>query len=126
MSPRRAAHSFPLGRRTITDVRIEYLDEHLDAICQRQGIGLALCIRAAEEARRLGMSNLYLFTFDKQSMYRRLDWIGAMYPSSGRGSAAGQSMYRRLGWSVLGNARNSDRACTIMGRRLDPDVDSGD
>ena len=34
----------------------------------------ALCAHAVEEARRLGVRNLYLFTFDKQSMYKRLDW----------------------------------------------------
>jgi GNAT superfamily N-acetyltransferase len=39
-----------------------------------RGIGSALCLRAVEEARRLSVSNLYLFTFDKQGMYARLQW----------------------------------------------------
>jgi GNAT superfamily N-acetyltransferase len=39
-----------------------------------RGIGSALCLRAAEEATLLGVTNLYLFTFDKQSMYARLQW----------------------------------------------------
>ena len=38
------------------------------------GIGSALCLRAAEEARSLGVTKLYLFTFDKQGMYTRLQW----------------------------------------------------
>ena len=41
---------------------------------RRQGIGSALAVHAADEAQRLGVSTLYLMTFDKQSMYRRLGW----------------------------------------------------
>lgn len=41
---------------------------------RRQGIGTALCARATEEARQLGVSSLYLFTFDRQRWYRSLDW----------------------------------------------------
>jgi len=61
---------------------------------RRQGIGSALCARAVEEARRLGVPNLYLFTFDKQSMYKQLDW------------------------SELEEARYAGRAGTIMVRRI--------
>ena len=39
-----------------------------------QGIGSALSRRAADEARDLGISTLYLFTFDKQGFYARLGW----------------------------------------------------
>jgi GNAT superfamily N-acetyltransferase len=41
---------------------------------RRQGIGSALCVRAAEEARMLGFARIYLFTIDKQRMYERLGW----------------------------------------------------
>lgn len=61
---------------------------------RRQGIGSALCVRATEEASRLGVSNLYLFTFDKQSLYMR------------------------LGWSAVEDSSYAGRACTIMARRL--------
>jgi len=61
---------------------------------RRQGIGSALCVRAAEEARQLGVPNLYLFTFDRQSLYRRLDW------------------------TALEDSSHAGRACTIMVRRL--------
>jgi len=61
---------------------------------RRQGIGSALCVRATEEARRLGVSNLYLFTFDKQSLYRRLDW-SALEDGSYAGRA-GTIMVRRI------------------------------
>jgi predicted N-acetyltransferase YhbS len=42
--------------------------------CRRQGIGSALSRRATEEAQALGVSTLYLFTFDKQEFYARLGW----------------------------------------------------
>jgi N-acetylglutamate synthase-like GNAT family acetyltransferase len=61
---------------------------------RHRGVGSALCVRAAHEARRLGVSSLYLFTFDKQSLYTRLDWSaleGATY--AGR---PGTVMVRRL------------------------------
>jgi predicted N-acetyltransferase YhbS len=61
---------------------------------RRQGVGSALCVRAADEARRLGMPSLYLFTFDKQSLYTRLDW------------------------SALEDATYAGRPGTIMVRRL--------
>lgn len=38
------------------------------------GIGSALSERATQEARILGFSKLYLFTFNKQSFYARLGW----------------------------------------------------
>ena len=39
-----------------------------------QGIGSALSRRATDEAAALGVSTLYLFTFDKESFYARLGW----------------------------------------------------
>ena len=39
-----------------------------------KGIGSALSSRATEEAWVLGVSNLYLFTFDKAAFYTRLGW----------------------------------------------------
>lgn len=39
-----------------------------------RGIGSALSERATEEACALGFSELYLFTFSKQSFYARLGW----------------------------------------------------
>ena len=39
-----------------------------------KGIGSALTRRATEEAATLGVSTLYLFTFDKQRFYARLGW----------------------------------------------------
>ena len=38
------------------------------------GIGSVLSERATEEAQVLGFARAYLFTFDKQSFYRRLGW----------------------------------------------------
>jgi GNAT superfamily N-acetyltransferase len=40
-----------------------------------RGIGTALSKRATEEAQRLGVPTLYLFTFDKQGFYGRLGWL---------------------------------------------------
>ena len=42
---------------------------------RRRGVGSALADRAADEATRLGVGNLFLFTFDRQSLYSRLGWI---------------------------------------------------
>jgi N-acetylglutamate synthase-like GNAT family acetyltransferase len=39
-----------------------------------RGIGSALCRRVTEEARLLGFARVYLFTLDKQDLYRRLGW----------------------------------------------------
>ena len=61
---------------------------------RRLGIGSALCVRATEEAQRLGAPNLYLFTFDKQRLYTR------------------------LGWSGLEDARYAGRSGTIMVKRV--------
>jgi predicted N-acetyltransferase YhbS len=61
---------------------------------RRLGIGSALCVRSTEEALLLGVSTLYLFTFDKQR------W------------------YTRLGWSTLEDARYGGRSGTIMLQRL--------
>jgi GNAT superfamily N-acetyltransferase len=61
---------------------------------RRRGIGSALCGRAIEEARQLGVSNLHLFTFDRQSLYAR------------------------LGWSVLEEATYAGLAGTIMVRLI--------
>src|SRR5262245_27286974 len=41
---------------------------------RHQGIGTALSRRAVDEARGLGVSTLYLFTFDRQTFYARLGW----------------------------------------------------
>jgi predicted N-acetyltransferase YhbS len=58
------------------------------------GIGSALSNRAVEEARALGVQNLYLFTFNKQSFYSR------------------------LGWSAVEEASYNDFSGTVMVRRL--------
>ncbi len=39
-----------------------------------RGIGSLLCERAAAEARRLGVRDLYLYTRHQESMYARLGW----------------------------------------------------
>jgi GNAT superfamily N-acetyltransferase len=39
-----------------------------------RGIASALCERAIDEARALGISRVYLFTFDRQHLYARLGW----------------------------------------------------
>jgi GNAT superfamily N-acetyltransferase len=41
---------------------------------RRLGVGSALSKRVAEEAIALGFSELFLFTFDRQSLYSRLGW----------------------------------------------------
>lgn len=41
---------------------------------RRRGIGSALAERVAEEARALGVAELYLFTPDQQRLYERLGW----------------------------------------------------
>jgi predicted N-acetyltransferase YhbS len=60
---------------------------------RRRGIGSALCLRATEEAL-LGVSDLYLFTFDKQRFYTRLGW-SALEPASYAGRP-GTVMVQRL------------------------------
>ena len=59
-----------------------------------RGIGSALSIRATNEAIDLGVSTLYLFTFDKQGFYGR------------------------LGWAPVEEATYADRPGTIMARQL--------
>jgi len=61
---------------------------------RRVGIGSALCVRATTEAQLLGVSQLYLFTFDKQRLYTR------------------------LGWSALEDASYVGRSGTVMMQRL--------
>ena len=61
---------------------------------RRLGIGSALCVRATEEARLLGVSKLYLYTFDQQRLYTR------------------------LGWSALEDASYAGRMGTIMVQRF--------
>ncbi len=39
-----------------------------------RGIGSALCRRVTEEARAFGFARAYLFTLDKEDLYRRLGW----------------------------------------------------
>jgi N-acetylglutamate synthase-like GNAT family acetyltransferase len=41
---------------------------------RRQGIGSALVVRIAEEARAMGIERLYLYTPDKEAFYKRLGW----------------------------------------------------
>ena len=41
---------------------------------RRQGLGAALAERVVEEAARLGVPTLYLFTFDRAGYYARLGW----------------------------------------------------
>ena len=59
-----------------------------------QGIGAALSDRAMEEAQVLGFSRAYLFTFDRQTFYRR------------------------LGWSTLDDATFQEHPVTVMVREL--------
>jgi N-acetylglutamate synthase-like GNAT family acetyltransferase len=61
-----------------------------------KGVGSALSRRATEEAEALGVSQLYLFTFDKASFYAR------------------------MGWSALEQARLAGISGTIMVRTLRP------
>jgi GNAT superfamily N-acetyltransferase len=62
--------------------------------CRRRGVGTALASRAADEATRLGVSNLFLFTFDRQSFYSRLGWV-PLEPATYAGRP-GTVMSRRL------------------------------
>lgn len=39
-----------------------------------RGLGSQLCLAAEKQALALGISELYLFTLDRQSMYQRLGW----------------------------------------------------
>jgi GNAT superfamily N-acetyltransferase len=41
---------------------------------QRQGIGTALCRHVESCAAQMGHAQLYLFTMDQQSLYKRLGW----------------------------------------------------
>ena len=41
---------------------------------RHQGLGAALAERVVEEAARLGVPTLYLFTFDRAGYYARLGW----------------------------------------------------
>ena len=59
-----------------------------------QGIGSALCGRATEEARRLGVADLYLFTFDRQGLYKRLGW--SLLEDASYAGLAGTVMVRRI------------------------------
>jgi GNAT superfamily N-acetyltransferase len=63
---------------------------------RRQGIGSALTRRATDEASALGVSTLYLFTFDKEALYAR------------------------LGWSTFERAQLAGLSGTIMARTLTP------
>jgi GNAT superfamily N-acetyltransferase len=61
---------------------------------RRQGIGSALSRRATEEAQRLGIPTLYLFTFDKQGFYTRLGW--ATLEEASYAGRRGSIMLRQL------------------------------
>jgi GNAT superfamily N-acetyltransferase len=58
------------------------------------GIGSALSERATQEARRLGIPTIYLFTFDKQGFYARLGW--AALEDARYGGRLGSIMVRQL------------------------------
>ena len=47
----------------------------VDAAHRRRGIGERLCRRIVEEARRLGLPRLYLFTEDQAPFYARMGWL---------------------------------------------------
>jgi predicted N-acetyltransferase YhbS len=66
----------------------------VDPAHRGQGIGAALSDRAMEEAQVLGFSRAYLFTFDRQTFYRR------------------------LGWSTLEDATFQEHLITVMVREL--------
>jgi N-acetylglutamate synthase-like GNAT family acetyltransferase len=59
-----------------------------------KGIGSALSERLAAEAAFLGFPSLFLFTFDKQSMYTR------------------------LGWTTIDRGEHARRPVCVMARRL--------
>jgi len=65
-----------------------------------RGVGRALIARAVEEARQLGVSEVYLFTASKQDYYAR------------------------LGWQTLGRAPFKGKEVVIMRRTLDADRQS--
>jgi predicted N-acetyltransferase YhbS len=46
----------------------------VDPAWRNRGIGRALINRAVDEARQLGVSDVYLFTASKQEYYTRLGW----------------------------------------------------
>lgn len=64
---------------------------------RRRGVGSALAGRATDEAIRLGVGELFLFTFDRQSFYSR------------------------LGWQTMEAVTYAGRAGTVMSRKLLPD-----
>lgn len=47
---------------------------YVDPPFRRQGIAAALCRVVEEKARAMGITRLYLFTLDRQSLYARLGW----------------------------------------------------
>ncbi len=61
---------------------------------RRNGIGSALSDRLATEAASLGFPRLFLFTFDKQTLYAR------------------------LGWTTIDKGEHAGRPVTVMVRRL--------
>jgi len=65
---------------------------------RRRGVGSALASHATDEAIQLGVSELFLFTFDRQSFYSR------------------------LGWQELESAMYAGRDGTVMSRRLLPET----
>jgi N-acetylglutamate synthase-like GNAT family acetyltransferase len=74
--------------------------------CRRRGVGAALVGRAADEALQLGVSELFLFTFDRQAFYSRLGW--QLLEAAADAGRAGTIMSRRL-TRVSSDARNRDR-----------------
>ncbi|MBW2091602.1 MAG: GNAT family N-acetyltransferase [Deltaproteobacteria bacterium] len=72
----------PVGSASIIDHDMDTrpdLSPWLATVCvgpeyQNQGAGSALVKRAVEEAKRLGLKTLYLFTWDKENLYARLGW----------------------------------------------------
>ena len=41
---------------------------------QRRGVGTALCLHVESCARKMGYTQLYLFTLDQQALYSRIGW----------------------------------------------------
>ncbi len=72
----------PIGSASLTahdmDTRPD-LSPWLATVCvapeyRNQGIASALVKRAVQEAGKLGIKTLYLFTWDRESLYARLGW----------------------------------------------------
>ncbi|MDA2925079.1 GNAT family N-acetyltransferase [Acidobacteria bacterium AH-259-L09] len=73
---------------------------------RRRGIGSALVRRVVEEAYRLKISPIFLFTWDQESLYRSLGWRVRERTPSGKSEIAIMEITPE---EVIGLTRRSSR-----------------